>query len=61
MKIVITRNGFFKQKWSFKIVAMNGKILCHSEKYNNRIDMVYAIALIRNYASGCEIENTHNK
>jgi uncharacterized protein YegP (UPF0339 family) len=59
MKIVITRNGLFKQKWSFKIVSKNGKTLAHSEKYNNRVDMVSAIDLIQQGAAGCEIENKY--
>ena len=59
MKIEIIRNGFFKQKWSFRIVAKNGKILASSEKYHNRVDMVTAIDIIQKGASGCEIINTY--
>lgn len=59
MKIEIIRNGFFRQKWSFRIVAKNGKILASSEKYANRADMVKAIDIIQNGAKGCEIINTY--
>lgn len=57
MKFEIRRNGFFKQKWSFRIIAKNGKILASSEKYYNRIDMVHAIEIIQNGAKDCEIIN----
>ena len=59
MKIEIIRNGFFRQKWSFRIVAKNGKILASSEKYNNRVDMVAAIDIIQKGALNCEIVNTY--
>jgi len=59
MKIEIIRNGFFKQKWSFRIVAKNGDILAISEKYANRVDMVAVIDIIQKGASGCEIINTY--
>lgn len=59
MKIEIIRNGFFRQKWSFRIVAKNGEILAISEKYANRVDMVAAIDIIQKGASGCEIINTY--
>ena len=59
MKIEIIRNGLFKQKWSFRILANNGKILASSEKYANRVDMVAAIDIIQNGAKGCEITNTY--
>jgi uncharacterized protein YegP (UPF0339 family) len=59
MKIVITRNGFFHQKWSFKIVAKNGKILCHSEKYHNFKDVGDAIDIIQKGIQGCTIINEY--
>ena len=59
MKIEIIRNGLFKQKWSFRILASNGKILCWSEKYNNFKDMVAAINIIKDGIDGCEIVNTY--
>lgn len=59
MKIEIIRNGFFRQKWSFRILAKNGKILATSEKYANRVDMVAAIDIIQKGALGCEIINTY--
>ena len=58
MKIVITRNGFFRQKWSFKLVANNGNILMVSEKYHNHKDMVDTITLIQNNIKGCNIEHS---
>jgi uncharacterized protein YegP (UPF0339 family) len=59
MKIVITRKGIFKQKWSFKLVARNGKILANSEKYNNHVDMVNAIDIIRNEIATCTVINEY--
>jgi len=59
MKIEIIRNGFFKQKWSFRIKAKNGKILASSEKYHNKADVYAAIALIQDNAKDCEIINKY--
>jgi uncharacterized protein YegP (UPF0339 family) len=59
MKIIIVRNGFFHQKWSFKIIAKNGKILCHSEKYHNFKDVGDAIDIIQKGIQGCEIVNEY--
>ena len=59
MKILITRNGIFKQKWSFKLVGINGKTLMIGEKYYNFGDMIDTINLIQNEIKGCEIENQY--
>lgn len=59
MKIVITRNGIFKQKWSFKLVGKNGEILMTGEKYYNFKDMVDTITLIKNGIMNCEVENKY--
>lgn len=59
MKIEIIRNGLFKQKWSFRILAKNGKILASSEKYANHIDMIAAIDIIQKGVKDCEIINTY--
>lgn len=59
MKIVITRNGIFKQKWSFKLVGNNGKILAWSEKYYNFQDMLDTIKLIQFEIMDCEVENKY--
>jgi len=47
MKIVIENKGWFRQKWSFKIFARNGRTLCSSEKYHNRVDLMNAVQSIR--------------
>lgn len=47
MKIVIIKKKWFRQKWSFKFVAENGKILVVSEKYCNYSDMMNTIISIQ--------------
>ena len=59
MKIVITKNGLFRQKWSFKLVGKNGKILMTGEKYYNFKDMTDTIEVILNGIKGCKIENQY--
>lgn len=55
MKIVIIKKWWFGQSWSFQIVAANNKILCSSEKYYNEVDVVNAIALIKNQIRNSKI------
>jgi uncharacterized protein YegP (UPF0339 family) len=56
MKIVISKKGWFRQKWSFQIVARNGNILCSSEKYWNKQDCLDTVYLIQNHSEGCKVE-----
>ena len=44
IRIFIKRAKFFG--WYFKIVASNGKILCHSQRYTRKINCYNAAALI---------------
>lgn len=59
MKIVIIRKSFFRQKWSFQLVANNGRILCSSEKYYNRADLVNAIDLIQRLVGTAPVINKY--
>lgn len=59
MKIVIIRKNFFRQKWSFQLVAHNGRILASSEKYYNRVDLVNAIDLIKREIGEAEVVNKY--
>jgi len=59
MKIVIEYKGWFRQKWSFKIVARNGRTLCSSEKYHNRGDLVTAIDSIQRQIGTAAIINKY--
>jgi len=47
MKIEEIRTGWFKQKWSFRIKASNGKVIATSEKYYNYKDMKDTICLLQ--------------
>lgn len=44
--IEILRSRLLKQKYHFRFVAPNGKILASSERYNNLIDCEHAARLI---------------
>jgi uncharacterized protein YegP (UPF0339 family) len=59
MKIVIERKGWFKQKWRFKIVSRNGRTLCASEKYYNRVDLMNAVDSIRREVGTSAIINKY--
>lgn len=45
MRIQIWRNVRIKQ-WYFRIRAVNGRILCHSEGYNNKTGCLNAVGTI---------------
>jgi uncharacterized protein YegP (UPF0339 family) len=47
MKIVIIKKWWLKQKYHFRIVARNGKILASSEGYYNQDDCVDAAESIQ--------------
>lgn len=56
MKILITKKGWFTQKWSFQLIAKNGKVICVSEKYYNESDMLNSINLIKASAYNCPVD-----
>lgn len=47
MKIVIVKNKWRRQKYHFRIVAANSKILCTSETYHNLGDVLIAVDSIK--------------
>lgn len=49
------RTGWFKQKWSFRIKAANGKVVAISEKYTNHKDMVDTLLLLQRDFSTAEV------
>lgn len=54
MKIKLVRNK--DKQWYFKIVASNGKTLCHSETYSKKSSALRAIILIKNSALLAPVE-----
>lgn len=52
MKFEIKKN---KGQWYFRIVARNGKILAHSEKYKRKCDAARAVGIIQRQAAEAEI------
>lgn len=42
-----------KGQWYWKMVARNGKVLCHSEKYHNKKDAIKAARIVN---EACAIE-----
>lgn len=46
MKIQVRVNPKVKQRWHFRIIAKNGKVLASSENYASREKCVYAGSLI---------------
>lgn len=59
MKVVITKSGIFKQKWSFKFIGDNNKILMVGEKYYNYQDMMNTLTIIRDNVKTCIVENKY--
>lgn len=56
MKIVITKRKFRRQKWHFKIIANNNKIVATSgEFYTNKQDMLNTIELLKHDLKDAEI------
>ena len=47
MKIETIRTGWFKQKWTFRIRADNGRIIVPVEHYNNLQDMADTITALQ--------------
>jgi uncharacterized protein YegP (UPF0339 family) len=47
MTIEIIKKKWLKQKFHFRIVARNGRVLCTSENYNNLGDVLSAIDSIK--------------
>jgi len=57
MKIIIGKRKFRKQKWHFKIVAANNKVVATSgsEFYCNKQDMLDTIELLKKDLKDAEI------
>lgn len=53
MKVEIIKS---KGQWYWCILAGNGKVLCHSEKYKRRRDAEHAVKLVRENAATMTIE-----
>ncbi len=49
---VMRRNQYF-----FRVVADNGAVLAHSESYNNRMDVMNAVEVIRGAAKDAEVRD----
>ena len=55
MKIVIIKKWWLKQKYHFRIIAKNGKILASSEGYYNQDDCVDAAESIQKEITNAKI------
>lgn len=47
-----------RQRWRWRIVATNGRVLAYSEAYANRADCLAAIDLVRDQASTAPTRST---
>ena len=47
-----------RQRWRWRIVATNGRVLAWSEAYTNRADAEQAIEIVRNYAGTAQLRST---
>ena len=47
-----------RQRWRWRIVATNGRVLAYSEAYSNRADAEQAIEIVRNYAGTAQLRST---
>ena len=43
-------------EWYFRVLAGNGKVLCHSETYTRKRNALKAVGLIRAGAAGAVVE-----
>lgn len=43
----LLKRGWLKQKWYFRIISVNNKVLASSENYFNKEDCMKAIKLIK--------------
>ena len=47
MKFELRPSNDRAQPYYFRIVASNGRVLCHSENYSNKADAIAAVTLIK--------------
>ncbi len=47
-----------RQRWRWRIVAGNGRVLAYSEAYTNRADATRAVHLVRDQASTAPTRST---
>ena len=47
-----------RQRWRWRIVATNGRVLAYSESYSNRADAVAAIETVRDNAATAPTRST---
>ena len=45
-----------RNQWYFRVLAGNGKVLCHSETYTRKRNALKAVGLIRAGAAGAVVE-----
>ena len=47
-----------RQRWRWRIVATNGRVLAYSEAYSNRAKAVAAIEIVRDHAATAPLRST---
>lgn len=51
----IIKRGWLKQKWYFRVLSSNGKVLAVSEGYYNQKDCEDVVMLIKNHSESAPI------